>query len=84
MKRVFAPLVVAHLGLFELAHTSNDKLTVHRNGSTNRDDEQQREEEKKDLFSLKIPSHPVFASQTHHTMLQHSQKKTVAERENRK
>lgn len=53
MKCMFAPLIVTHLDLFELEHTSNDKLTAHRNGYTNRDDitEQQREEEKR-TFSL--------------------------------
>lgn len=51
---MFVPLVVAPLDLSELEHTSNGKLTVHRNGSTIRDDvtEQQREEEKKRTFSL--------------------------------
>lgn len=50
---MFVPLVVAHLDLFELEHTSNGKLTVHRDGSTISNDvtEQQREEEKR-TFSL--------------------------------
>lgn len=53
MTCVFAPLVVTHLGLFELAHTSNDKLTVHRNGSMNRGDvNEQRKQRKKRTFSL--------------------------------